>query len=514
LPYDGGVVRPFACTALLCLAAAACGPTGGARPAATAGAAAPSDIVTVAYSDTRSREDGEQALEVLVGLLADERLVALGRDGRPEPRLAERWEMSPDGLTWHFTLRRGLVFQNGQPITSSDVRTAILPDPKAPESQLWPGLRDFVAVETPTAQEMVIRLRRPNAFLLEGINLSAVTGAHDSGAGPFTLDTRTPGKATLRRFDRYFRGRSDVAGISIAKYPSQREAWSAMMRGDVDVLYDVVPDAFDFVKESPNAHIASYLRPYVIALTFNMAHPRLGRRAVRQAVNLAIDRARVIDTVAGGRGVPAVDHIWPNHWARDSAAPTFAFDAAAARAALDAAGLPRKPGPGIASRFSFTCLVQPDPRYERLALLIQRQLLEIDVDMRLEEVPMSDFQGRVASGRFDAFLGELIASHGLGFTYLIWHSAATPFIRTGYAAADGVLDRVRVARTEDDLRSAVRDLQRTMHDDPPAAFLYWGQASRAVSRRFVLPGGDDLDILRSLDRWRLVDRRAAGPASP
>ncbi len=53
-----------------------------------------------------------------------------------------------------------------------------------------------------------------------------------------------------------------------------------------------------------------------------------------------------------------------------------------------------------------------------------------------------------------------------------------------------------------------------MHDDPPAAFLYWGQASRAVSRRFVLPAGDDVDILRSVDRWRLVDRRAAGAGAP
>jgi peptide/nickel transport system substrate-binding protein len=506
------VARPFVCTALLCLAAAACRPPTGGGPAATPGNA--SDIVAVAHSDTRSREDSERALEILVGLLADERLVALGRDGRPEPRLAERWEMSPDGLTWHFTLRRGLVFQNGQPITSKDARKAILPDPRMPESRVTPGLRDVVAVDTPTPHEMVIRLERPNAFLLEGLNLSPVTGDKDAGAGPFRLEARTPGKATLRRFDGYYRGRSDVAGISIAEYPSQREAWSAMMRGDVDVLYDVSPDAFEFVKESPNAHIATYLRAYVIALTFNRAHPRLGRRDVRRALNQAIDRAQVIETVAGGRGVPAVDHIWPNHWARDAAAPTFAFDLAAARATLDAAGLRRKTGAGSPARFSFTCLVQADPRYERLALLIQRQLLAVDVDMRLEAVPLSAFRPRVASGRFDAFLGELIASHGLSFTYMLWRSTPEPFIRTGYAGADAALDRVRVARTDDDLRAAVHDLQRTMHDDPPAAFLYWGQASRAVSRRFVLPAGDDVDILRSVDRWKLVDGRAAGTGSP
>jgi peptide/nickel transport system substrate-binding protein len=508
------VARLFVCTVWLCLAAAACKPPTGGGPAATPGPGSASDIVAVAYSAPRSREDSEHALEILVSFFADERLVTLGRDGRPEPQLAERWEMSPDGLTWHFTLRRGLVFQNGQPITSSEARAAILPPPGAPEINVPPGLRDLVAVETPTPQDMVIRLKRPNAFLLEGLNLSPVTGTGDAGAGPFRLDKRTPGKAMLRRFDGYYRGRSDVAGISVAEYPSQREAWSAMMRGDVDVLYDVAPEAFEFVKESPNAHIASYLRPYVIALTFNMAHPRLGRRDVRRALNQAIDRARLIETVAGGRGVPADDHIWPNHWARDASAPTFAFDPGAARAALDAAGLRRKPGTGSPSRFSFTCLVQA-PRYERLALLIQRQLLAVDVDMRLEAVPISDFRPRAASGKFDALLGELIAGRGLSFTSLLWHSSPTPLIRTGYAGADAALDRVRVARTDDELRQAVRDLQRTMHDDPPAAFLYWAQASRAVSRRFVLPAaGGDVDILRSVDRWQLVDRRAAGAGAP
>jgi peptide/nickel transport system substrate-binding protein len=513
LPYDGGVIRPFACTALLCLVAG-CGGPGGGPAAPPPGSGPASDIVTIAYSDPRSREDRERAVDILVGLLADERLVGLTRDGRPEPRLAERWDVSPDGLTWRFSLRRGLAFQNGQPITSAEVRAAIQPDPRVPVAATQPGLRDVVAIEAPTPHEVVIRLKRPNALLLEGLNMSPVSGDQGAGAGPFRLDARTPGKATLGRFDRYFRGRSAVAGISIAEFPSQREAWSAMLRGDVDVLYDVAPDAFEFVKESPNAHIASYLRPYVIALVFNAKHPRLGRRDVRRALNQAIDRRVVIDAVAGGRGVPAVDPIWPNHWARDAAAPTFTFDAGAARAGLDAAGLRRAAGPRPGPRFSFTCLVQADPRYERLALLIQRQLYGVDVDMRLEALPISEFQGRVSAGRYDAFLGELIASHGLGFTYLVWHSKPESFIRTGYAGADAALDRVRGARTDDEMRAAVQALQQTMHEDPPAAFLYWAQTSRAVSRRFVLPAGDGVDIIRSIDRWQIVDRNPAGAANP
>ena len=52
---------------------------------------------------------------------------------------------------------------------------------------------------------------------------------------------------------------------------------------------------------------------------------------------------------------------------------------------------------------------------------------------------------------------------------MLWHSTRrTPFIRTGYTGADAALDRVRAARTDDETRAAVHDLQRTMHDDPPA----------------------------------------------
>jgi peptide/nickel transport system substrate-binding protein len=505
------VVRPFVCTALLCLVAA-CG-RDGLPTTATPGPGTSSDTVALAYADPRSRADRDRGLDILVGLLADERLVGLTKDGRPEPRLAERWDVSPDGLTWRFTLRPGLTFQDGAPITSAEARAAIAPDPSMPPNLTPPGLRDLVSIETPTARDVVIRLKRPNAFLLEGLNLSSVESAGGKGAGPFRLDSRSPGKVTLRRFDQYYRGKAALSGITISEYGSQREAWTAMMRGEVDVLHDVTPDAFEFVKESPNAHVASFLRPYVIALTFNMAHPQLGRREVRQALNMAVDRAAVIESVAGGRGIPAVDHIWPNHWARDRAAPTFTYDAAAARAALDAAALRRRTGTGRSARFTFTCLVQPAPHFERLALLIQRELLDIDVDMRLESVPIADFGARVAAGRFDAILGELIASHGLGFTYLLWHSTPPPFIRTGYKGADAALDQVRDSRTDDDLRTAVHRLQRTMHDDPPAVFLYWAQASRAVSRRFILPGGDDLDILRSVDRWKLGGAGPPGTAT-
>ncbi|MFI5076011.1 MAG: ABC transporter substrate-binding protein [Vicinamibacteria bacterium] len=504
------MLRPIVCTAVVCLAAAACGPGPDQKPAAGGGSRA---TLTVAVAEPRSGKAGDRSIDVIAALLSDEGLVGLGRDGRPEARLAERWEVSPDGLTWRFFLRSGLIFQDGEALTAAAAKVAITPQQPASESQTLPGLRDVVAIEAPGPLEVVVRLKKPNALLLEALNFSSVVSLrHGSAAGPFRRDARTTGKAVLGRFKGYYRGRANLETIAISEYPSQREAWSAMLRGDVDLLYEVAPEAFEFIRESPNAHVATFLRPYVTALAFNARHPVLGRKDVRRALNFAVDRAAVIDGALGGRGIPATDHIWPNHWARDAAAPAFGFDAAAAASMLDAAGVRRRSGP-VRARLTFTCLVLDEPRFERLALLLQRQLLGVDIDMRLEALPEHEFSTRLAAGRFDAFLTEVIASSGLGFTYMMWHSNPPgPFFRTGYASADPALDRLRAARTEDETRAAVHALQRTMHDDPPAVFLYWEQRSRAVSRRFALPAGDDLDILRSIDRWQLVDRDDRGGA--
>jgi len=500
------VVRPFVCTAIACLAVAACrGPASGSADGASGQDPATRGVVTIAYADPRSGRNADRGIDTIADLVSGQGLIAMSREGRPLPRLAERWDVSPDGRTWRFTLRPNLVFQDGEPITAAAVRKAIAPEPAAGESGTLPGLRDLVAVDAPSPREVVIRLKTPNAFLLEGVAQSPVASANDAAAGPYKVVSRTKGKVTLGRVDGYYGGRPSLDGITIAEYTSQREAWTAMLRGEVDVLYDVSPEAFEFVKESPTAHVATFLRNYVVMLGFNATHPTLGRREVRRALNMAVDRRQIVETAGGGRGVPTTDPIGPNHWARDAAAPAYDVDRAAAAAMLDAARL-RRPGPNAGTRFSFNCLVASDSRYERLALLVQRQLLSVDVDMKLEAVPFEELAERLATGKFDAYLGEMISGPGLEFVYMVWHSnPPSPFMRSGYAGANAALDQVRSARTDDETRAAVRALQRTFYDDPPAAFLYWDQASRVVSRRFLLPAGsEDQDIMRFVDRWQLA----------
>jgi hypothetical protein len=144
------------------------------------------------------------------------------------------------------------------------------------------------------------------------------------------------------------------------------------------------------------------------------------------------------------------------------------------------------------------------PLFERLALHVQRAMLEVGVDLRLEPVPLAELSRRLARGDFDTYLLEM-NGFGLGWTYWLWHSEASrPFVASGYRGADAALDALRHADSDPDLRDRLRAVRERFREDPPAIFLCWPQATRAVSTRFALPVGEDRDILSSLARWQAV----------
>ena len=164
------------------------------------------------------------------------------------------------------------------------------------------------------------------------------------------------------------------------------------------------------------------------------------------------------------------------------------------------------------SRFSITCLIpEGDVRFERIALTVQRQLLSVGVDLRLEIVPLKEFGERTEKGRFDAFLFEMVSGRTLRFAHELWHSARTP-LRTGYTAADDALDRMKLARTDAEIRAAVTEVMRVLHADPPAAFLAWPREVRAADDTLELPYQQDHDVLGTL--WQVRPNMAAAGHRP
>jgi peptide/nickel transport system substrate-binding protein len=442
-------------------------------------------------------------VRALVGLLTSESFLSLGADGREVPRVAESWRWNADRTALTLTLADRVYFHDGTLLT-----------PALAAEILRLGLEGEAVVREVVPQpprEVVIRLSRPDAFVLPNLFAFSVRNPRTNAAtGPFISDAPSKdGGIRLRAFDRYRVARPTIGEVDITPYPTQRNAWAALMRGDIDMLHEVSRDAAEFVRAESTVRTYSFPRPYYVSLVFNVRHPALARTDVRRAINLAIDKDQAVRDGMRSQGTPAESPIWPDYWANMRTYRGLPFNPEMARTTLDAAGFPltRPAGNVMPARFSFTCLIPTDDtRYERLALIVQKQLFDIGIDMRLEPVTIATFGERLAAGDFDAFLFELIGARSLSFVYRFWHSATPatkPDFNSGYSAADAALDRVKRSASDEETRSAVVELLQVLRDDPPAVFIAWQQQTRAVSARFDVPGEGARDVVGSIWQWRL-----------
>jgi peptide/nickel transport system substrate-binding protein len=451
----------------------------------------------------RSARSSAKTLKAFLEFFYAEPLVGLGWEGRPTSRLAENWEWLDGHTRLRLHLRRDVTFHDGTPLTAATVVEFL-------RRQQYEFVTSIEADDDHTA---TLTLSRPDAFLLERLIVPIIPSDRPYvGTGPYRLVTPTElvtqiEPARLEAFNGYYRGRPSVDQIRVHIYESQRAAWAAMLRGEVDYLHDVSRDAADFVEAQSNVGTYRYLAPYYLPIVFNLQHPVLRKPEVRRAINEAIDRQQIVTMAMRGRAVAADGPLWPHFWAMSAAQPTYTFNREAANIRLDAAGYPVRPAVDathMAQRFHFTCLYWNEgPQYERIALVVQRQLFEVGIDVEMRPVPVTELMAKMGAGDYDAIMMQLSSGRALDWIDRFWHSRnQSQGLMSHYSSADGVLDRLRLATSEDETRRDVAELQRVLHDDPPAAFLVWLMNARAVSRRFDVGAEPDRDILSNLRQWR------------
>ena len=456
-----------------------------------------------------SGQDALHGVAQAARLASLEGLTTQNTSGRAVPRLAASWSESPDGLTWTIRLRPTAVFHDGSPVDSAAVRESLERFLRTRESRFYPGLQHISSMNEAGPYEVAIHLRERSSLLLDDLE-TPITKPDSKGVligtGPYVISATSDSEVAMTAYPKYYRGISAVSRIVWRVYPTVRTAWAAAMRGEADFLYEVGPESREFLQSEGSVTLYPFLRNYVYALVFNAKRPVFRNPEIRRALNYGVDRNAVVQRAFRGHGIVANGPAWPLHWAYDASTPTYSYDPGRAAAAI-AKNLGTRPAAkGQTAEVQFTCLI-PDnfELWERLALMVQRNLAEIGVDMVLQSVPFDEFNQRIANGNFDVTLMEMISGFSVSRPFFFWHSAGLSNF-SGYSSlqTDAALEGIRRAQNESEYRDYFRRFQQATFENPPAVFLAWGESARAVNRRFEVikaPGGD---IRMTISDWRLA----------
>ena len=348
-----------------------------------------------------------------------ETLVEADAEGELLPGLATAWTTADDGKTWIFSLRDGVSFHDGTPLTADAVVKALTRAAKqpgvleeAPIAEMRADGSDVViALETPFAALPALLahsstvIPAPAAFDADGTPIDVI------GTGPYRVAAFSPPQSMETVvFDGYWGERPAIAEASyLAAGRAETRALLAES-GDADLVFTIDPSGFARLGDVESVETVAVPIPRVMTLKVNAGHPFLAEREARQALSLAIDREGI---AAGITRFPeaAATQLFPpalGDWHDPEIAP-LAYDPEAAKESLEKLGWTAGED-GIlirdGERFSLTLRTFPDrPEQPLVAAALQDQWRAIGVELEVSvtnysEIPAGHQDGTLEVGLF------------------------------------------------------------------------------------------------------------------
>jgi peptide/nickel transport system substrate-binding protein len=334
-----------------------------------------------------------------------EGLTTITQDGTIQPRLAESWTTSEDGLIWTFKIREGVKFHDGTDLTLDDI-VAAFARVKDPESG-FTHPEYFTNLETVTAGEgntVVFTLSKPSSSLLYNLArpdsiiypaAKADTQASEPiGTGPFKFAEYVVGsEVRLEKFADYYVEGVPLLDAAVFKIiPDANATFAALQAGDIDMIgVSVVPEIALQVQADPNLKlIDSGNTTAEITMALNNSKAPLDNKLVREAITYAIDKNAIVEGAMSGFGTVISTHATPAEPYYIDPNP-YPYDPEKAKALLAEAGYPD----GFEINFEATAEY---PLERRAAEVITQQLSEVGIKANLQIIDFTTWVNKIFLG--------------------------------------------------------------------------------------------------------------------
>lgn len=371
------------------------------------------------------------------------KLVTLDNSYAVLPDLADKWEVSSDGLTYTFTLHKGVKWHDGQPFTSADVKwtfdTII-----AQKGNAYNNLSQVESITTPDDYTVVFKLKQPYAAFIgflawygtfimpkhiyDGTDWTTnPANQQPIGTGPFKfVEWQKGDHVTLEANKDYFKGAPNVDKLIFRIIPDPNTALQAFLNGEVDID-NVRPPLSEVANLQKTAGVKVLIKPtpsrYYLA--FNLRIDPWKNLEVRKAIALALNRDEIVTKALKGLGTKAEGFYTPAiDWAYNGTDILPERNIEQAKTILDNAGF-KADANGIRLKATMPYFQGSD--WTDMATVIKSNLKEIGIDVTLEQLEIA------------AWMQKVITDHNFDFTILNGFQGPDPANLGMRVASDGSL---------------------------------------------------------------------------
>jgi microcin C transport system substrate-binding protein len=431
-----------------------------------------------------------------------------------EPMLAEKWEISKDGREFTFTLRDGVKWHDGKPLTVEDVKFSfdVIFDDHFPTAHQRPYYEQIEKVDIVDAKSVRFRTKDTyfkNFDVVAGLSVipkhiygDAEKGPKISkeliGTGPYKLGQYERGKRIVldqnadwwgRKVNTYFKDLYQFPKIAMRFVNEDAIAIEMLKKGDLD-YFGFSPQTFAERAQGPEwgtkvmkVQAENRAPKNTSFIGWNLRNPLFAERNVRQALYHLVNRDLMIEKFRFGLSLPATGPWYRQNDAADASAQPVKFDQAKAGELLKAAGWGDSDKDGILDKvikgqktpFKFSVYFA-NPDSQKYLTLFKEDAKKVGVEVEVKQLEWNSFIKLIDERKFDAVMLSWTGSVEPD-PKQIWHSKSdTPsgsnFIGYRNAKVDALIDKARSEMNATKRLAMMKEVYREIADDVPYAFLF------------------------------------------
>ena len=404
-----------------------------------------------------------------------EGLVKISADGSIVPGLAETWTVSPDATEYVFHLHRGVVFHDGRPFTSADVKAKFqraLDPASGHTNQLY--YASIASIDTPDDYTVVFRMKAPDAEFLYNLTRPdsvigpagshATQAAHPVGTGPFRFVEWVRGShVRLERFEQYYDPELPYLDGATFRFVADANAQvAALLAGNADAVAGAATaEQAMQVERRPGFKVINGPTTSTVVVALNNSRAPLNDVRVRRAISHAINREEIIIGAEFGFGTPIGSHMTPAEPYYADMTGVYPYDPAKARALLQEAGY----GDGLRLTLS---LPNQYTYAVRAGELVADQLRRVGIHVDIELVEWATWLSRIFG---EADYDMTVIGHAEPMDIGIYANPGYYFRYDG-ARVRELVEAARRSGDEDERAHIYRQIQAQLAEDAVNAWLY------------------------------------------